>query len=108
MQESVSLAWKRAARIAGVRDAHLHDMRATITSWLGDRGERSDVLDRILHHHPGSHSGQRANVTDSHYNFGVMSEPLRDAWQRWGDHLWAITGQSAGLDNVRPLQRVPA
>ena len=105
MQESVSLAWKRAARIAGVRDAHLHDMRATITSWLGDRGERSDVLDRILHHHPGHHTGQRSSVTDSHYNFGVMSGPLRDAWARWGDHLWAITGQGESGSTVVELKR---
>ena len=97
MQESVSLAWKRAAKIAGVKDAHLHDMRATITTWLGDRGERSDVLDRILHHQVGHHSNQRGSVTEHHYNFSTMAGPLRAAWQRWADHIKSVvSGKSKG------------
>ena len=101
MQESVSLAWKRAATLAGVKGAHLHDMRTTITSWLGERGERSDVLDRILHHQVGHHTNQRSSVTESHYNFSVMAEPLRAAWQSWADHIASLVRDKP--DNVVPL-----
>ena len=90
-QESVSHAMARACKIAKCRDAHLHDLRRSIATWLGDRGERSDVLDRILHHHSGHSAGQRSSVTDTHYNFSIMAGPLRDAWQRWADHIESIT-----------------
>lgn len=102
-QESVSKAWARAAQLAGVKNAHLHDTRKSITSWLGERGERSDVLDRILHHHTGHHTGQRSSVTDTHYNFSVMSGPLGDAWQRWADHVTAAAKDRGS--NVRQLKR---
>ena len=104
-QESVSKAWARAAQLAGVADVHLHDMRKAITSWLGDRGERSDVLDRILHHHTGHHTGQRSSVTDTHYNFSIMSGPLRDAWQRWADHLDTLARYEPNQGNVTELKR---
>jgi integrase len=86
-QDSVSHAFARARELAGIEDLTLHDMRKAITTWLGDRGERGDVLDRIQHHHGGHATGNRSSVTDSHYNFSVMAEPLRAAWQRWGDHV---------------------
>jgi integrase len=104
-QESVSRAMSRVAVIAGVKDVHLHDMRKALTSWLGDRGERSDVLDRILHHHTGHHSNQRSSVTESHYNFAIMAAPLRDAWQRWADHIGSISSQSESASNVVEMKR---
>ena len=55
-QESVSRAWARLRGLAGVSNVNFHDMRKVIASWLGDRGERSDVLDRILHHQVGHHT----------------------------------------------------
>ena len=104
-QESVSKAWARAAQLANVENAHLHDMRKAITSWLGERGERSDVLDRILHHHTGHHTGLRSSVTDTHYNFSIMSGPLRDAWQRWADHVEATARREPSESNVAELKR---
>lgn len=103
-QESVSRAMARACKLTKIKNAHLHDMRRTITTWLGDRGERSDVLDRILHHHSGHSAGQRSSVTETHYNFSIMAEPLRDAWQRWADHVWKITGQAEQASNVVPMR----
>ncbi|MGE0056010.1 MAG: tyrosine-type recombinase/integrase [Hyphomicrobium sp.] len=86
-QDSVSHAFARARELAGIENLTLHDMRKAITTYLGDRGERGDVLDRIQHHHSGHATGNRSSVTESHYNFSVMQEPLRQAWQRWGDHV---------------------
>ena len=99
-QDSVSHAFARARELADIEDLTLHDMRKAITTWLGDRGERGDVLDRIQHHHSGHATGNRSSVTDSHYNFSVMAEPLRNAWQAWSDHVWQITKQSPAKSNV--------
>lgn len=96
-QESVSRAMAKACELAGLENLHLHDMRKAITTWLGDQGERSDVLDRILHHHSGYSTNQRSSVTDTYYNFSVMAAPLRDAWQRWADHVMRVaSGKGAG------------
>lgn len=105
-QTSVSHAMTRLTAIAGVKDLHLHDFRKKISSWLGDHGERSDVLDRILHHHSGHHSGMRSSVTDTHYNFSVMAVPLREAWQKWADHIDRIVSAEQGeLANIVALSR---
>jgi integrase len=77
----------KACGLAGLKDFHLHAIRKAITTWLGDQGEGSDVLDRILHHHTGYSTNQR---------FSFMAVPLRDAWQRWADHVTAITTEKAG------------
>lgn len=105
-QDSVSHAFARARELAEIENLTLHDMRKAITTWLGDRGERGDVLDRIQHHHSGHATGNRSSVTDSHYNFSVMAEPLRAAWQLWADHVWQVTGQSGSAkDKVIPLKK---
>jgi integrase len=104
-QESVSHAMARVCKIAKLKDVHLHDLRKSISSWLGDRGERSDVLDRILHHHSGHSSGQRSSVTETHYNFSIMSGPLREAWQRWADHVESVArGIGAGETEKKVVQ----
>jgi integrase len=104
-QDSVSHAFARARVLAGVEGLTLHDMRKAITTWLGDRGERGDVLDRIQHHHSGHATGNRSSVTDSHYNFSVMAEPLRNAWQVWADHVEGlVSGKSANSSNVVSLR----
>ena len=97
-QESVSKAMASLREVAGIADVHLHDMRKAITSWLGERGERPDILDRILHH--GS-----KNVTDTHYNFASMEKWLRDAWQAWADHVVQIASQGVSGAKVVALKR---
>lgn len=104
-QDSVSHAFARARDLAGIEDLTLHDMRKAITTWLGDRGERGDVLDRIQHHHSGHATGNRSSVTDTHYNFSVMAAPLRLAWQAWADHVERVTQQPADeASNVSRLR----
>lgn len=95
-QESVSHAFREACNEAKIDGLNLHDMRKAITTWLGDRGERGDVLDRIAHHHSGSATGNRSSVTDSHYNFSVMQEPLSKAWQSWADYVESVVGGVSG------------
>jgi integrase len=107
-QESVSRATARAAKLAGLKNVHLHDLRKSITTFLGDRGERSDVLDRILHHHSGHSAGHRSSVTATHYDFSILAGPLRDAWQHWADHVESVTrrtGAGEAADKVVQLVR---
>jgi integrase len=103
-QEGVSRAWARLREVAEVEDANLHDCRKSITTYLGDRGERADVLDRILDHAIGHHSNQRSSVTDTHYLFSTMAEPLRAAWQRWASHIeTVVAGKHDEASNIHQL-----
>lgn len=103
-QESVSHAFRRACDLAGIKGLTLHDMRKAITTWLADQGERGDVLDRVAHHQSGRATGNRSSVTDSHYNFSVMREPLTAAWQKWADNVdRVVSGVQVG--SVTEIQR---
>jgi integrase len=100
-QESVSRAMASLCKVAGVENVRLHDMRKAIASWLGERGERPDILDMILHH--GSKS-----VTQTHYNFASMEKWLRAAWQAWADHVASVQRVASGAEepsNVRRLRQ---
>ena len=61
-----------------------HDARRAVSTWLGDRGERPDVVDAILGHRPNSLSGQV-------YNLSLLLPLVADALQRWGDYLDSLT-----------------
>jgi integrase len=105
-QQGTSRAWARLRVLAKVKDANLHDVRKALVTYLDERGERSDILDRILDHAVGHHSGQRNSVTESHYVRSVLADPLRKAWARWADHVDAVVaGKRENADNVIPIQR---
>jgi integrase len=97
-QDSVSRAMAKAREIAGIKGVRVHDLRKALTTWLAERFERPDVLDRVLHH-------ARKGVTGTHYDFSLLEGPLRNAWQRWADHVAAITGQSQAATNVVAMPR---
>jgi integrase len=97
-QESVSRAMAKAREVAGIEDIRVHDMRKCLTTWLAERFERPDVLDRILHH-------ARKGVTGTHYDFSVLEGPMRQALQRWADHVSASTRQGGVGGNVHQLKR---
>ena len=44
-------------------------------------------------------------MTETHYNFSIMSGPLRDAWQRWADHVARITDAEPAAGNVVAMVR---
>ena len=97
-QESVSRAMARARELAGIDDIRVHDLRKCLTTWLAERFERPDVLDRILHH-------ARKGVTGTHYNFSVLEGAVRAALQTWANHVSQITGQGGVAGNVVALKR---
>jgi integrase len=93
-QETISRAFARIAKLAGLKDARLHDMRKCVTSWLADHGHASaEVLDAILHH-------GRKGVTGTHYNFALYEGQVRKALQAWADHVEHVAGGSSGKSDA--------
>lgn len=97
-QESVSRAMAKARELAGLDAVRLHDLRKVLTTWLAERLEHPAVLDRILHH-------ARAGVTGTHYDFSTLEGPLRQALQRWADHVFAVIDQGGAAANVVEMKR---
>jgi integrase len=88
----------RLREAAGVEDISIHDMRRAISNWLKDQGISREVRDLILNHKDPS-------VTEEHYSATArMEKQVRVALQVWGDHVWEITGQGKGADNVVKLR----
>ena len=93
-QESVSRAFAKVRDKAGCPEINLHDWRKFMVTYLGERGERPDVLDLMLHH--GSQ-----NVTRTHYNHATMERFARPAWQAWADYVEACSNSSGNqLDTI--------
>jgi integrase len=91
--ESVSRAMARLCERIKLKDAHTHDLRKCITTWLREHKRvSSDVVDLILHH-------ARKGVTASHYDFATLEGPVRTALQDWADHVEAVSKKS-GTGNV--------
>lgn len=90
-RRAVSYAMSRLCRRVGLIDessATPHDFRRTISTWLGDRGERSDVIEMILGHAP-------QGVTRKHYNLSLLLPLVAQALQRWANHLDQLTVDSS-------------
>ncbi len=81
-RESVSRAMARLTKELKINDAHGHDFRKALTTWIRENGHSKDVSDLILHHASGS-------VTGSHYDFAVLDGPVRKALQAWATHVTA-------------------
>src|SRR5262245_22086529 len=82
-RRSVSYAMTRTCSrvgLAGDRAVTPHDFRRAVSTWLGDRGERPDVIEAIAGHAP-------KGVTRLHYNLSLLLPLLGTALQRWADHL---------------------
>ncbi|MEQ1717030.1 MAG: tyrosine-type recombinase/integrase [Hyphomicrobium sp.] len=94
---SISHAMSKVTTEAKIEDARLHDLRKVVASWMLENGVGLDVVDLVLHH-------ARQGVTSSHYDFSNQLPAVRRALQSWADHIWKITGQSAGASNVVPMR----
>lgn len=96
-RESGSKAMARLREKIGLDDARMHDMRKCITTWLRERGTSSDVCDMILHH-------TRPGVTAAFYDFATLEGPVREALQRWADHVGQVASDKSA-SNVHQLER---
>ena len=96
--ESVSRAMARLCERITLKDAHTHDLRTCIASWLREKKHVSmDVLDLVLHH-------ARKGVSATHYDFSTLDGPVRRALQDWADHVDAVSSVKL-RSNIHKLER---
>jgi len=81
-----TLSKRKLDQRAGIADWHLHDLRRTAATQMGDLGIQPHIIEAALNHL----SGHKAGVAGI-YNRSKMSDAVREALQRWADHLDAIT-----------------
>jgi integrase len=70
----------------GIADWRLHDLRRTAATGMAELGVQPHIIEAVLNHV----SGHKASVAGI-YNRAKYSEPMRNALQRWADHLDQIT-----------------
>ncbi len=63
-----------------------HDLRRTLASWLGSNEVQERIHDRMLNHTTG---GIRQV-----YNVASYDKPAREWWQKWGQHLQALSADN--------------
>jgi integrase len=86
----------RLAQRAGITNFHLHDLRRTCATMLGELGVLPHVIEAVLNHHSRSVVGEvvlpghKAGVAGV-YNRSKMSDAVREALQRWADWLERVT-----------------
>jgi integrase len=70
----------------------LHDLRRTCATGMAELGIQPHVIESVLNHV----SGHKAGVAGI-YNRSKLIEPMREALQRWADHVEAITRCSSSV-----------
>jgi integrase len=69
-----------------IADWHLHDLRRTAATMMGELGILPHIIEAILNHV----SGHRAGVAGV-YQRAKYEGPMRDALTKWADHIDQIT-----------------
>jgi integrase len=85
-RRAVSYAMARVCSrvgLAGKRVVTPHDFRRAASTWLGDRGERPDVIEAIVGHAP-------RGVTRAYYNLSRLLPMVARAMQLWADHVESL------------------
>jgi integrase len=80
------MAKKKLDQRVGIADWHLHDLRRTCATQLGELGILPHITEAVLNHY----SGHRAGVAGV-YQRAKYADEMRTALQRWADHLDQIT-----------------
>ncbi|MFB9262828.1 tyrosine-type recombinase/integrase [Bradyrhizobium erythrophlei] len=101
-------ARQKAAKDAGedvdevkpLPDWRLHDLRRTAATVMADRlGVLPHIVEAVLNHV----SGHRAGVAGV-YNRALYSAEMRDALERWGEHVAALVGDASC--NLQPAAKI--
>ena len=79
-------AKQRLDRKLGIAEWHLHDLRRTCATQLGELGIQPHYVEAILNHV----SGHKRGVAGT-YNRAKYADEMRTALQRWANHLDTIT-----------------
>jgi integrase len=70
-----------------IADWHLHDLRRTCATQMAELGIQPHIIEAVLNHVSG-HKGGVAGI----YNRAKYADEMRNALQRWADHLDKICG----------------
>src|SRR5262249_50400849 len=68
-----------------IADWHLHDLRRTCATGMAELGVQPYIIEAVLNHVSG-HKGGVAGI----YNRARYADAMREALQRWADHVEAI------------------
>lgn len=90
---SIAHAMARLREKVGVDDVVVHDFRRCVSTWLGERDERLEVIDKILNHQP-------RGVTAKHYNHARLLPQTRIALQKWADHIERVVSGAPERSNI--------
>jgi len=74
------------ARLKGVAPWRLHDLRRTCATGMAELGVQPHIIEAVLNHV----SGHKAGVAGI-YNRASYVDAMRDALQRWADHVERLT-----------------
>jgi integrase len=74
-----------AQRAKPMPDWRLHDLRRTAATGMAELGVLPHIIEAVLNHVSG-HKGGVAGI----YNRSRYTEPMRDALERWGEHVETI------------------
>jgi hypothetical protein len=76
------------ARVPITPEWRLHDLRRSCVTHMAEIGVLPHVIEQCVNHQSG-HKGGIAGV----YNRSKMTDAVREALQKWADHLDRITGE---------------
>jgi integrase len=71
---------------------HVHDIRRSVATAMGDAGNTPFIIERVL-----GHAQPRLQRT---YNRSALDERARDAWMLWRDQLLDLVRKQGGLDDT--------
>lgn len=77
---------ERLDQRAQIQPWRLHDLRRSCATGMAEIGVQPHIIESVLNHV----SGHKASVAGI-YNRAKYLEPMRDALQRWADHIEQIT-----------------
>jgi len=79
-----------SAKVKGLAEWHVHDLRRTLATWMADHDVAPHVLSAVLNHSPGSTMGITAIYARSKW-----AKEKRDALNRWAEYLRSLESAEA-------------
>jgi len=92
-------------RLDGLQPYVIHDLRRTFASGMQEVGVRIEVTEKLLNHTSGSFAG----IVSVYQRHSYLPE-MRDAVQRWEEHLQALISNTEETDagDIRNVYRIRA
>jgi integrase len=98
-ETAATRAWGRARDALELGDVHIHDLRRTFATGLGDMDHNDFDVGLCL-----NHQSARSPITGKHYNQAAYVEKKRHLFEAWETRLMAIVEGREVAANVVPLR----